>query len=635
MFTSKMYIKKIKENWGYILLFCLILFTHCYQLSDIPHGINTDEAGIYYDSWNLLHYGVNRQLDSWPLYLENYGGGMSILYAYLCIPLMAIWGPSLTIVRIPIVVFTMLTAIYGLRIIRMRKFDQKWLEYAFLFAIAVLPIFVVMFRFAIDCNLMLGASTVFLYYFLQALETGKKKFYVLAGLTGGIVLYTYILSHIVLPLFLLLTCIYLLMSRQFSWKNWSIMAIPLGLLSVPLIATHIISHFQLGKKVIGVFTLPQLWSYASRSDDLSLTDSFMSIPIVLKCMFWKDMHRFDTVERFSPMFILSIPFAFIGIAIAVMACRKYRKHQSSNIVTPIIFFWLISEFCMGCLQGLTGLTSYKLNAIYFALLFIVIEGINAILQRIKPFPRLKMFVTSFIIAFYCIRGGFFLHYYFTDYVEDTYPIWLFAGDMTEAINFIDSINSEDKDVYIGNIHQAQLYYTISKLPSPYEQTFPSKDYGNIHYYLPDKIDYTAIFLVRDVDTEYINNLRFLGFDEKTFGDYVVFYSDWQKYTLGNENINYTVDHFEQLAENSYIISGWSLNPNTGLPWDMILLKTENGYYSAIKTERKDVALVVGSDLVELCGYQLNIENLLSFSDATFVYVDNTNKERFETSFHLE
>lgn len=626
--------EKLKNNWVYLILFVLILFTHCYKLSSIPNGINVDEAGIYYDSWNLLHYGVNRQLDSWPLYLQNYGGGMSILYVYLCIPLIAIFGISLTVIRIPIVIFTLLTAIYGLRIIRLRHFETKWLEYVFLFSLAIMPIFVVMFRFALDCNLMLGASTVFLYYLLRALDSGEKKFYFLTGITGGIVLYTYILSHIVMPVFLLLAIIFLVRNKKFLWKKWFLTAIPMGILAFPLIGIHLISYLGLEPKHIGIFTLIRLWSYNERSNSLSLIHLFQSVPEVLKCMLWRDENRFDTLEQFPPMFSLSIIFIFIGSIVSVITCKKYSNKQSNNLVTPILVFWLLAEFLMGCLQGLSGLTSYKINAIYFVLLFLMLEGINWLSQFFNTKAILHLAFVTFIISFYCVRGGLFLHYYFTDYVKDTYPISLFAGDMTEAVTFVDSLNKIKKDIYISDFHKVQMYYTIAKLPSPYEQTFPATDYGNVHYYLPDSIDYTAIYIIRNTDADHIQELLSYGFSENVCGEYHVLYCNWDDYLPNQMNITYTIDHLEIYPDNSIVFSGWSLNPTTGLPWDMILFQTNDNYYSSIKTERKDVATIVGADQVKNYGYQFNLSDIKAIPQGYLIFVDNENKTIYRESISL-
>ena len=619
----------LKENWIYILLFAFIGFTHCYKLASIPSGINVDEAGIYYDSWNLLHYGMDRHQNAWPLYLENYGGGMSVLYVYTLLPLVYLFGSSLLVVRIPIVISTLLTAMYGLKIIRLRKFDNKWLEYAFLFAMGVMPIFVVMFRFALDCNLMLGVSTIFLYYFLKAVETGRKRDYFCAGILGGVLLYTYILSHLVLPVFLLVEFIFLLINKRVDWKKWFLMAVPMGIFAFPLIWIHVINLFDLEQRKLGIFTLTKLASYSSRTGQLSITNMLQSIPEVLKCMFIHDADRFDTVERFTTMFALSIILALIGLFV----CVRKGLRSKTNLVTPTILFWFLVEFLLGCLQGTIGLSSYKINAVFFSLLFIELEGLNQVLLWLNSRIQWQKLITVLILVYYIGMGASFLKYYFFDYVADTYPIYLMAGDMTEAVEYAESINTEGNDTYIGYVHQAQMYYTVAKMPPFYEQTFPSKDYGKIHYYLPDAIDYTVVYIVRNTEEDYLEQLRNLHFEEKQCGEYSVFYNDWASYTDGKLEISYTVDNLDKWEDGSVTFGGWSLNPVTGLPWQMILLKNGEETYSAGKVQRTDVSAVVGTSMVDECGYSFHIPDGMS-GDAEIIFADSENKLIYKQKLEL-
>ena len=66
-----------------ILIFALFLITRLYRLPEIPRGIHVDEAGMAFDAFCLSHYGTDRYGLSRPVYLANYGGGQSALYAYL------------------------------------------------------------------------------------------------------------------------------------------------------------------------------------------------------------------------------------------------------------------------------------------------------------------------------------------------------------------------------------------------------------------------------------------------------------------------------------------------------------------------------------------------------------------------
>ena len=75
-----------KKNLHYIIGFIGVLilaFTHLYRITSVPFGLNIDEAGSCYDAWSLAHFGVDRYLNSFPVYFSNFGSGQSALFVYL------------------------------------------------------------------------------------------------------------------------------------------------------------------------------------------------------------------------------------------------------------------------------------------------------------------------------------------------------------------------------------------------------------------------------------------------------------------------------------------------------------------------------------------------------------------------
>lgn len=133
--------------------------------------------------------------------------------------------------------------------------------------ILICPYFILAGRFGLDCNLMLGMSTVFLYFFLRASENGKYKNYVVAGIMGGLILYTYTLTYIILPLFLMMSLLYCVRVRKMEWKKWLVMAVSMGFLAAPLIAVQIVNMFDLSEMTWGIFTITKMADY--RASEIS------------------------------------------------------------------------------------------------------------------------------------------------------------------------------------------------------------------------------------------------------------------------------------------------------------------------------------------------------------------------------
>ena len=87
------------------LIVCVLVigFMHLYRLVDVPYGLNVDEAGAAYDALCIARFGVDRYLNSWPVYFVNFGDGQNALYIYMLALSFKIFGLSKWAIRIPMV----------------------------------------------------------------------------------------------------------------------------------------------------------------------------------------------------------------------------------------------------------------------------------------------------------------------------------------------------------------------------------------------------------------------------------------------------------------------------------------------------------------------------------------------------
>lgn len=190
-----------KLNVFFFALIVLFGITRLWNLAELPYGLHMDEVSMAYSSWTLAEYGVDRYLNSWPVYVPNFFGGQSAMYVYLCAALFKLFGYHVGLVRLPAVLFSFLNFIFGMLIVRKIFPQNDIIPLVVGGLIVICPYFIMAGRFGLDCNLMLGMSTVFLYCFVRAIEGAKIHQYILAGVMGGLVLYTYALSYIALRFF--------------------------------------------------------------------------------------------------------------------------------------------------------------------------------------------------------------------------------------------------------------------------------------------------------------------------------------------------------------------------------------------------------------------------------------------------
>lgn len=138
----KSLVKKYWYSAAILLLFLIAVFLRVYRLESLPDVLHIDEAGLGYNAWCLAHYGTDRYLNVRPFYPQNFYGGQSPLYTYLLALLIRTVGQgnlSLTLLKIPAVLASLLLFFVGTKSIRLVFDDQKW-SIAAAFLLAVCPL---------------------------------------------------------------------------------------------------------------------------------------------------------------------------------------------------------------------------------------------------------------------------------------------------------------------------------------------------------------------------------------------------------------------------------------------------------------------------------------------------------------
>lgn len=385
------------------------------------------------------------------------------------------------------------------------------------FLITICPYFIMMSRVGIESHLMLGASTAFLYFFTCALTTGKYKHYIMAGISGGIVLYSYAVSYLMLPLFLLFSLIYVIRIHKFSFKKWCAMGIPLFLLAFPLIMTQFINLFDWPEMHLGIFTLTKLPEY--RSSELQLF-SFDSLWLSIQNILFGDMWIYNSIPGTPNMYWISVPFIIIGLGHCIYrTVFAFRKREFDFRVFS--FFWFFCILYMTC--HITPCIT-QANGIFFVFVFFVIDAISLITIKKRAW---NMLAKSGIAAIYAI-SFFFTYYYLGQYTLDNYPLGYFYNRVPEAIQFIEE--HREYGPKGAQMSELPIHFALSSLYSPYDlQLFdPEELYlmdGYYHCNCLGPIEDGYFYIVRDVYGEYAALLRSEGFSEINYGNYYLFYQE--------------------------------------------------------------------------------------------------------------
>lgn len=238
--------KTLHKNKIIILIIILASVLRFSFLDKFPLAVNVDEAAKGYNAYSLLKTGKSFRGLAWPLYFTDYSDQQPshvILYNYLIIPSVALFGLNLFAIRFPAAIIGTLTVlvIYFLTFELFKKRELANLSALFL---AISPWHIFMSRMAIE---PITYPFLFLlgWYFAQKALKNKKYLYISAFIFG-LCLYSYQSALLTIPVFLL---IYSIINIKFLLSNKSISLLSVFifiLVASPLVVLFLTNPFVLG-----------------------------------------------------------------------------------------------------------------------------------------------------------------------------------------------------------------------------------------------------------------------------------------------------------------------------------------------------------------------------------------------------
>ena len=437
----------------------LLGFMHIYMLDRLPRGFNIDEIGSAYDAYALGHYGVDRWGKSWPLYMINYRDGQNILYTYLLVPVLRLFGNSIWAVRSVIVASAFIMAAFGAATFQLIHKGSKMAYAVFFLVYAIMPVFILTLRFGLESHLMMSVASVLLYISVRALQDDRPLIFLSLGIVSGLLLYTYALSYIVVPVFLVLTLVYFMIKRRGTAKNFLIALISFLLLAWPLAVVQIINLFDLPEWKLWKFTFTKLPKY--RAGEITADNFFQKILWALQHTILSDGVVYNSIQEYGSFFYISVPFIIIGFVVCLIRSIRSLPKDSAPEPRILILFWGISELLMAGLSlnapGYTNIT--RMNGILAAEILMLVEGLWTVLGFFRS-VRIKIFLLVLLCSGYGFLFGSFAHYYFTDYDKDAYPYhWLFfEAYPQEAMSYLEDHREEYNSQGMAYLQWLYIYY---------------------------------------------------------------------------------------------------------------------------------------------------------------------------------
>lgn len=501
-------------------LFVVFLFSRLVLLNIVPAGIHMDELGMAYDAKCLAEYGTDRHGIRYPFYLQAYGGGQSALYAYLASICIRLFGYSVRVIRLPAVFCAIPCFFASFFLVREMFQSKKWALLGPVF-VTITPYFMMSERWALDCNLFLSLVTVAFYFYYKAIQSEKLKYYIFAGISLGITLYTYIISYLVLPLFLLFATLYLIYIKKFDLRKTIALAVPLFLLALPLLLMQLI-NMRIFPEFSTVFSdfkaLP--WYRGGEFSFGNIPKNLYYIKVLTCGGEWL---TYNALYEYGPLYLFSLPLLIYGFCLSIRDAYRSLKQKTFHISVLILVFLFFSYFV---LMLIMDLNIYKGNEIFLPFILLIILAIRNIGKKSQ---------LSVSLILLCFALGFlsFSNFYFR-YQNEKYgmhPLFL-STQLGDMIRYTDTIYNPDgsKTVYIERQYDdlnagdltVGLYGNVP--PSDWEQDGIRQGHFMLH--LPENIDLKedAVYIIGQNWDFIVSYMISNGFQaDGTFPSYTILY----------------------------------------------------------------------------------------------------------------
>jgi 4-amino-4-deoxy-L-arabinose transferase-like glycosyltransferase len=362
----------------FLLIFLLGVFARVWEIRSLPLGLHQDEASIGMEAYYLLNYGVDRNGFSYPVHLVSWGSGQNALYAYLLMPFLALFGLKAVVIRLPNLVFGILTLPF-IYLIGKQLVNRKFGLLA-MFCIAISPWHILLSRWGLESNLLPFFFAVGFYFLLKS--RADWRWYLLANFFFALALYTYGTTYAALPIFVVLSTLILIRGGWLTWRKLAAGLAVLAVLGLPIVLFVLINLLKLETMHIGSISIPRL-PVLSRFEGLGAmfsgsnflatfrgyTEAFLKLLI-----FQDDFRSRNSLPPYGYFYPLAFPISLVGVIFLLKALAEKREQKL------LLLAWYLTAFILGMSQPVI---INRINLIFIPLILCVAYAIYWLNDRYR------------------------------------------------------------------------------------------------------------------------------------------------------------------------------------------------------------------------------------------------------------
>lgn len=397
----------VSRHYNFLALFAVILAAavRIWKFGIVPYGFNQDEAMAGLEAFCLAENGTDHYGMTYPVYFTAWiSHQMNVLLSYIMAPLFKLFGPSVFLARLPLLIFSFISLYIAYRF-AYRAFG-KYAALIILFVVATNPWQIMISRWALEANLLPHFLLYGCYCIFLGLE--KKRYIYFAMIFFGVAMYAYGIAYYLVPILLLSLCVFLCLRRAVKWYDVVICFLIYATISWPLFAMMLINLFRMDSIELSFMTIP-FFDKGERLNDIlffsdepwkQLGENFQYV-VLFVVLQTKD-RLWNSIPNIGPFYYIAIPLLILGFAFFVDELRKKESPEKNGITVLMILFG--AAFISGLITNNVNLN--RMNAIAYPVLFMLGYAVFRIAKS------LKVAIMPIVLMFAVLFGSFTYQYFY-------------------------------------------------------------------------------------------------------------------------------------------------------------------------------------------------------------------------------
>lgn len=458
-----------------VVLFLIVFLAaglRLYRITDIPPGVNRDEASIGFTAYSLLKTGRDEYGKWFPLSFQSLGDWKLPMYIYETAPFVAVFGMSELAVRLPSAIAgiatVFLTYFLILELTAHTKTKRESLALLGAFILSIAPWHIHMSRVESESNTAVFFVTLGLLAFLKSLR-GKTNYLIPAAVLFALTYFTYAGNHIFTTLFVS-GIVYLYHKEVRAVPTWKSAAVVFGILFTIIVSQTLLGADRTKISGISIFGDPNVvYSQIEvpRDQHANSNDIFSKL-IHNRVTFaatsvWKNYinaysapflfisgagNHAHNIQGFGNMYPIEAVFLFLGVV--TLVC--FRAYPAAKLM----LVWLIIAPVAASITKDAPHTN-RMFAVFPALTIVVALGIYALYENFKK-EKFRYIFIAFVSLIYL---GSFLIYVDRYYVHfPRYEAQYWGYGYKQLASVIEQPENANKKIIMSHPEYSPYIYLL-------------------------------------------------------------------------------------------------------------------------------------------------------------------------------